>query len=210
MYYLEEGDRTSATGFIPHMASLEVTPGEYTLDVRMRNLLNGEVGAYRKHLTVSPYPPGFLKLSDIQLAWKVTESSDPGKFAKNGLKVVPMPTRLYRHGEPVYVYYEAYNLSRDAFGMTNYTVEYTVRSGKPPGSIQRILRAFRGGGVEEQVSVAAQEQLGVREAEPGYVELDLGMAKPGKIVLTVTVKDLVSGEEEAEEAEFELAELAER
>ena len=121
-----------------------------------------------------------------------------------------MPTRLYRHGESVYVYYEIYNLSRDEFGMTNYTVEYTVRSGKPPGSIQRILRAFKGGGSEEQVSVAAQEQLGVSETEPNYIELDLSAAEPGEVVLTVTVKDLVSGEEVAEEARFELAEREER
>jgi hypothetical protein len=116
-----------------------------------------------------------------------------------------MPTRIYKHGEPVFVYYEVYNLSRDDFGMTNYTVEYTIRSGKPPGAIQRIFRAFKGGR-EEEVSVAAQEQLGVKETETSYVELDLSAAMAGEVVLTVTVKDLVSGEEVSRESKFELAE----
>jgi hypothetical protein len=210
LIYLDEGDRTGGDGIIPHLTVLDVPPGEYTVDVRMRNLHNSEIGVYRKRLEVEAYPAGSLMLSDIQLAWDVTEGGLPGKFTKNGLQVVPMPTRLYRHGESVYVYYEIYNLSRDEFGMTNYTVEYTVRSGKPPGSIQRILRAFKGGGSEEQVSVAAQEQLGVSETEPNYIELDLSAAEPGEVVLTVTVKDLVSGEEVAEEARFELAEREER
>ncbi len=205
LIYVEDGDRTEGSGFIPHLALLDVPPGEYTMDVRMQDQVDGEVGSYRKNLEVKAFPGGELRLSDIQMAWKVREGGLPDKFTKSGLNVLPMPTRIYKHGEPVFVYYEVYNLSRDDFGMTNYTVEYTIRSGKPPGAIQRIFRAFKGGR-EEEVSVAAQEQLGVKETETSYVELDLSAAMAGEVVLTVTVKDLVSGEEVSRESKFELAE----
>ncbi len=203
LVYLEAGDRTGDRRVIPHLAGLNITPGEYTLDVRMKNRLNGEIGVYRKHLSVEAYPPGPLKLSDIQLAWKVSEEGQPDRFSKNGLRVVPMPTRLYRKGQPVYIYYEIYNLKRDAFGMTNYTVEYTVRSGEPPGAISRILRVFKG--TNEQVSVA-QEQLGTQETQPSYLELDLSEVVPGEVALSVRVEDLNSGETGLKEAKFEVRE----
>ncbi len=201
LIYFEEGDRTGGQGFIPHIAKLDVPPGEYTLDVRMENRLDGEIGVYRKYLTVEPYPPGPLKLSDVQLAWKVTEGVAQGKFSKSGLQIVPMPTRHYKQAQPVYVYYEIYNLRRDEFGTTNYTVEYMIRSGAPPGVISRIFRAFKGGTEEEEISVA-QEQLGTKETEASYIELDLSETLPGETVLNVTVKDLNSGETATSETKF--------
>ncbi len=203
--YREEGDRIGERGVIPHLAGLNILPGEYILDVRMKNRLNGEIGVYRKHLSVESYPTGPLKLSDIQLAWKISEEAQPDRFSKKGLRVVPMPTRLYRKGQPVYVYYEIYNLRRDTFGMTNYTVEYTVRSGEPPGAISRIFRAFKGTDRDEQVSVA-QEQLGTQETQPSYLELDLSEVVPGEVMLSVMVQDLNSGESGSKEAKFEVME----
>ena len=203
--YLEPGDRTGGTGFIPHAVSVNVPPGEYTLDVRMEDRLKGEAGAYRKQVTVESYPAGPLKLSDIQLAWKVSAGDEPGPFSKNGLKVVPMPTRLYKKGQPVFIYYEIYNLKRNAFGMTSYTVEYTIRSGKPPGAISRIFRAFRDEEPGEEVAVE-QEQLGRQETQPSYIELDLNEVVPGQVVLTVSVKDLNSDETASSEAKFEIKE----
>ncbi len=207
LVYVEPGDRTGGSRFriIPHVVALDVPPGEYTLDVRMENRLDGEIGTYRKRLTVEPYPGGPLKLSDVQLAWKVTEEGPPDRFSKNGLKVLPMPTRLYKRGQPVFLYYEIYNLRRDEFGMTNYTVEYMIRSGKPPGVISRLFRAFQGGEKDERVAVA-QEQLGTQETQPSYIELDLSEVVPGEVVLTVTVEDLNSGETVSREAKFEIME----
>ena len=205
LVYLEDGDRTEIAGLIPHMASLDVAPGDYLLDVRLRNVLDGKVGSRRWHLTVAPYPPDSLRLSDIQLASEITEREKPDKFTKNGLQVIPMPARLCKRDDPVFLYYEIYNLTRDAFGATNYAVEYTVRSGKKAGAVGRLLRALKGGDKREQVSVGTREQVGTSGTEPSYVELDLSQVSPGEVVLTVTVHDRVSGQSVSKETRLELA-----
>ncbi len=201
LIYVEEGDRTGRAGFIPHIAHLDIPPGEYRLDVRVEHRLNGEVGRYRKLLSVEPYPAGPLKLSDVQLAWKISEGGMGDKFFKQGLQVVPMPTRHYKKGQPVYIYYEIYNLKRDKSGRVNYTVEYTIRSGKPPGLVSQIARSFQGKQEGEGVSVS-QERLGLRETEAQHLQLDLGQVAPGKVALTVTVKDLIGGQVASKEAAF--------
>ena len=202
LVHLEEGDRTEGSGFVPHIGTLNVPPGEYTLDVRVENALNGEVGYYRKDVMVEAFPRGPLKLSDIELAWKVSEAgTESDRFTKNGLRVLPMSTRHYQKGQPVYIYYEIYNLARDSFGRTKYTVEYTVRSGKPPGIISRIFKGAKAEDEDQQVGVT-QEQLGAEETQVSYVELDLSDALPGMITLRVTVNDLIGAQTATQEAKF--------
>ena len=40
------------------------------------------------------------------------------KFTKGGIEVVPNPSLSYMPGQPVFVYYEVYNLDWDDFGRT--------------------------------------------------------------------------------------------
>lgn len=160
------------------------------------------MGAYRKRLRVEAYPAGPLKLSDIQLAWKISEGEPEDKFSKRGLRVLPMPTRLYRKGQPVFVYYEVYNLRRDASGRANYTVDYKLRPAEAAGGIARMFRATSR---DPSVSVA-QEQVSARETEIRYTELDLSESPSGKVVLRITVNDLIGAQTAWQEATFRVEE----
>ena len=42
------------------------------------------------------------------------------------MEVIPNPLRTYGHASPVYVYFEVYNLSQDAFNQTQFQVSYTL------------------------------------------------------------------------------------
>ena len=69
-----------------------------------------------------------LALSDLELAGQIVEVGEQaGKFQKGDLRVVPLPSKIFAKGQPVYLYYEVYNLSRDAFGQTRYRVEYRLK-----------------------------------------------------------------------------------
>jgi GWxTD domain-containing protein len=201
MIYREGGDRTGKAGFIPHVERLVVPPGEYLLDVRVENRLSGEIGSYRKPLVVEQYPTEPLTLSDIQLAWKISEGGIEDKFSKQGLQVVPMPTRRYKKGQPVFLYYEIYNLKRDESGRVNYTVAYTILSGGLPGTISQMMRSFQGQKRDPEVSVT-QERFGLRETEAQHLELDLKAVAPEKVTVKVTVTDLIGGQTASKETVF--------
>ncbi|MSS71615.1 MAG: GWxTD domain-containing protein [Candidatus Latescibacteria bacterium] len=203
LVFLAAGDLTRQRGgVIPDVARLEVPPGKYRLEVSARDRLTGRMGVYRQDVEVGNYERGRVRLSGLELAWQVSEGQEGDKFTKRGMRVIPLPTRTFRKGQGIFVYYEVYNLKQDASGQTSHTMEYTVRS-EAGGIFSRIARTFVGKKPEVAVS---QGQAGTEEAEYRYLELDLKGLTPGKGVLAVTVKDLISGEAVRRELAFMMAE----
>jgi GWxTD domain-containing protein len=206
LVYRAEGDRRVRGAFIPDVERLAVPPGVYRLEVKARNRLDGKLGIYRKAVVVKNYRREDLLLSDLQLAFHISEAGGENKFTKGGLQVIPLPTRKFRKGRPVFVYYEIYNLTRDEFGQTRYSVEYTVRPrvGINLGSIVSRLAQTFSGGKREQVAVG-YEQIGLGESEVAYVELDLGDTHTGRYEVRVEVTDLNSGKMIGKETTFQVA-----
>ena len=200
--FRRQGDvRQQEGAFIPDVVRLDVPPGHYRMEVKARDKRTGRRGRYRQIIQVEAYPETGLRMSDLELAWRITEDGADGKFSKGELHVVPMPTRTYRKGHSVCVYYEIYNLARDTFGRTKYRVAYTVgEKGKPEvGNIARLVRLRGNRRVEVEV---ASEQVGTEPTEVEYVALQLGHQNNGRQVLQVAVTDLNSGETVTKDAAF--------
>lgn len=200
--FRQNGDvRLQKGAFIPDVVRLDVPPGHYRMEVKTRDKRTGRRGRYRQIIHVEAYPESGLRMSDLELAWRITEDNADGKFSKGELHVVPMPTRTYGKGHSVNVYYEIYNLTRDTFGRTRYRVAYTVgkKGESAAGNIARLVR-LRG---KRQVEIeVASEQVGTDASEVEYVALELGERNEGRQVLKVAVTDLNSGETVTRDAGF--------
>jgi hypothetical protein len=161
---------------------------------------------YRQEVVVPAYSSDGLKVSELELAWQVTELGDtPEIFKKGDLAVVPMPTRTYGTGQAVYVYYEIYDLVRDGFGRTNYRVSYDVtpkESVESPGLIRGLIRIGRGR--QETVGITSDRQ-GTSAFEREYVALDMKSMRAGGLTLTVRVEDLNAGTPVEQRAFFALS-----
>ncbi len=200
--FRRQGDvRQHQGAFVPDVVRLDVPPGHYRMEVKARDKRTGKRGRYRQTIHVEAYPETGLRMSDLELAWRITEDGADGKFSKGELHVVPIPTRTYGRGHSVYVYYEIYNLARDTFGRTRYRVAYTVgEKGKSEvGNIARLVRLRGNRQVEVEV---ASEQVGTESTEVEYVALQLGQDNEGRQVLQVAVTDMNSGETVYKEAGF--------
>ncbi len=201
MFYKKAGNRTGPDVVFPDVVRLEVPPGVYRLEVKARDRMTGRLGIYRQQVVVESYHREGLRVSDLELAFRVSEAdTDPGKFGKNGLNVIPMPSRTFGTGQNVFVYYEIYNLKRDEFGQTQYRVEYTMGP-KAGGVLSRLAQTLTGRSNKQGVAIG-YEQLGVQESEVAYTELELGEARSGRHYLNVTVTDLNSGKSFAKETTF--------
>ena len=201
------GDLTQASGgFVPDVVSLSVPPGTYRLEVRMKDRLSGRQGRYRQDIVVNDFSRGGLRISELELAWRVKASEEPDKFTKGGLQVIPIPTRTFGGNQSVFVYYEIYNLELDEFDQTRYKVEYTIgprdSSGrKAEGVISRLVRVFTS---EKRQIAVGYEQLGDGRSEKTYMELDLSSTSSGKHWLKVEVTDLKTGQTTFRETSFEV------
>ena len=203
LVFQSSGDLTRQPGaFVPDVVRLEVPPGTYRLEVTATDRQSGRTGTYRQDVGIVPYGRGPLSLSRLALAWQAGEGQAEDKFTRHGIRVVPLPTRTFRKGQNVFVYYEVYNLRPDVAGLTHHSVEYTIKT-EGGGIISKMFPGFVGKRPEVAVS---QTQTGVQEAEYRYIELDLSGLSPGQGTLTVTVKDLKSGEAVSRELAFTMAE----
>lgn len=195
--------------FIPNQISLNVEPGVYDMRVQVKDLVSGHSGIYKERLKVEDYGRDTLKLSGLQLGWKISTQGGEPKYSKGGdIWVIPMATKAYQKDQHPFVYYEIYGLSPDAFGQSRFTLHYTIHSEpEKGGGFGRLFAAmgglFRRGERNPEVSVSTDQVRPETDLQE-YFEMDLEKAKSGVNRLTVRVVDQNSGAEVEKEVLFRL------
>jgi len=183
-------------------ASVVAPTGRFTLAVQVRDETTSRIGVYRKPVTVPDYSGEDLLISDLKLATLIAPSGVQGPFVRKGLNITPNPGRLYIRGNPVYVYYELYNLELSNAGRTSYETLYEItplgmpalrnRSARPPGDMQTVMSSFEGEGNSAE------------EAE--YTALDTADLDAGEYVLTVTLTDRYADQRVSKSVNFMVVE----
>jgi len=181
---------------------LQVPPGKYFLGVQVNHPATNRRSGQTMEVVVEDYAVEGLMVSDIEMAGSVV--TDSTATIKGGLRVVSMPSRTYKVGQPVLLYYEVYGLSRDAFGQTRHRVDYRISPRQGKLTAVRVLRALgRLLGIEEKSIVTiSYERSGTEPNEHNYLEIDPGESKEGLYELTVTVTDLTTEQVAAKSSSF--------
>ena len=76
-----------------------------------------------------------MMMSDIQIASLIIEAdrAPDTSFVRGNLYIQPQPSATFVPGMSMYVYFEIYNLKRDEFGQTRYTISYEVQKRQETG-----------------------------------------------------------------------------
>ncbi|MDE2886829.1 MAG: tetratricopeptide repeat protein [Gemmatimonadota bacterium] len=187
-----QGEQAEHGTFAPDLIRIDVTPGDYRLAVQLVDRISGKWGVYLQDLNVPDFVDS-LAISDLQLCWDIRESTREGKFRKESLWVLPMPSRSFRQDTNIHIYYELYNLQTDAFGRTRYRVSYSIQRdarlgkgffGALSSMVRRIVAA------EEDQVIVNYDRTGDNVMEAIYFELDAGNLGPGFSRIRVSVTDL--------------------
>ena len=195
------------TGIIPDVIALDVKPGSYYLAVQAIEERSGRTQVYGMPLRVPSYRHGKLRLSDIEMAASIEQTTEKGHFVKQNLEVIPLATRHYTQRHLVYLYYEIYGLSQDAFGQTDYQISYRLkpRSGQSFGA--KVLSGLgKLVGIdqnEEQIAIS-YDQTGDADNVVNYLALDLSGSEPGEYVIEVAAMDRIDGQKVTKAATFKL------
>ncbi len=142
------------------------------------------------------YSRAGFAVSDILLAYLVEPASsagaaDPAHYVRNGTTIHPAPWGVFGVDQPLYIYFEMYNLEQEAGGQTRYEVEaLLVEQGRESGLQRLFRRAFRRGGGGEGVAVRF-DGVGNSADEGQYFIMDASQQPPGTYVLALRVTDLV-------------------
>ena len=196
----------SASQFVPihdpgvlwvDQVTADLDPGRYFLAVRVENPVSGAIQIYRQETQVEAYGASLLMVSDLAVAGQMSELSElsEGKFIRGDLEVIPLPSQTFKPEQPIFLYYEVYNLLRDETGQTRYRVDYAVEGADETAGVRLLRGIGRLLGIkkEEEGVTVSYEHRGDQTVEQIYVALNVA-PKPGKrLKIAVTVTDLKVG-----------------
>lgn len=184
---------------LPAVRTLEVPPGEYSYGMKVTDLNSGRFGVQEGAVTAYDFSSSGLSLSGIVLADRVEPASGRSPFVRWGrLKVLPLPSRIFRRSQPVFVYYEVYGLTPDEGG-ARFRTTYKLESAVPDRNV--VARFFSAVGElltrdDERGGVTYSfERSEAASIDPllDYFSLDVSESPPGDYVLTVEVEDVATG-----------------
>ena len=187
----------SAGAYLPEFDRLLLTPGEYRIAVQILDRRSRKSQVYQIQRVIPEFDADDeLKISDVELAATI-DISDKSRFQKGDLAVIPLASKTYSPAQPVFIYFEIYNLKRNAFGQTRYRVSYVVRSRDQKtigvrilGGVGNLLGQKRDQGV---ISIE-YEQVGAETQAPGYLELDMSRSEPGEKIVEIAIVDETTGQ----------------
>ena len=183
---------------------MRAPPGTHQVSVEFETSSQATVAVQRREVDVPAYQTDRLALSDVMLAYHIeeTESGEPlgdADVVRRGLSIRPAPWTVFSARQPVYLYFEPYNLQLGDDGQSDYTVEISLVPKETATGITKVFKGlFRG---DEGVSVRYPGSSTTPDPSE-YQILDATDQPPGLYTLTVRVRDNLAGE--TEEAQQDL------
>ena len=110
--------------------NLDVSPGSYNFAIEFLDEKSRNTSAQRTTLNVDSYKFDKLNLSDIVLASSIDTTFEKTVFSTHNLEIIPNPTRTFSKDQPLYVYFEIYNLRLEAPGESSFDVTYNISNVK--------------------------------------------------------------------------------
>ncbi len=194
-------------GLFVELASLNIPPGHYTLGVKLADRVSGRWGMYRQQVEIPTFEDS-LAVSEIEMAYNISEISQTSKFTKGELVVIPSPTRSFNLHKDANLYYEVYNLKLNEFGQAKYRVTYTIHPNVAGSTtvasvvIGGLRRLFAG--AKKPEFTISYERIVNAMYEPVFFALETESLKPGLKMVEVAIDDLNSGQRVRRQAVFNI------
>ncbi|MFC1553466.1 tetratricopeptide repeat protein [candidate division KSB1 bacterium] len=186
---------TSSDAILTGGYSYLIDPGEYFCSVEMQDIYSDNTGFYKDTLSVEKFGFEELQISDILLAGGISQKEQGQPVTRSNLEFTLNPRRFYRTGEPIFIYYEIYNLFIEgALGNNNFTVEYSIQfAGEEKYSVTEAIKSLF---VNEQLYKDITTEFtnrGTGQSENMYLRIDHDLDKSGPYSLTLKITDNLSG-----------------
>lgn len=162
---------------------LILPPGNYKIDIVVRDVVSGKTGVVKLGFAVPRYPEGELSSSSLILATKLEPLNGrmpTGQFVLGSMKVIPNATGVFKQDQTMGVYMQVYNVAIDQATLRpSVDVSYVVT--QKDKEIMRVKEDGKNG-----YSTLNSQQIMLAHL------LQLKDLKPGMYDLSVVVNDQVA------------------
>lgn len=171
--------------------ALDLPPGDYHVGMSVRGA--GRRGARRHDLRLDR-ADSTLSMSDVVVTCGLPLTPP------TSVRLDPNPAGSVRDGEPLVAYFEVYHLATGADGEGRFEYETSVRSAERDRRIwlQRWLSPRRDG---QDLGMTRQDAV-LGPVRRQYVSVPVQSLPPGRYLLQVAVRDVLTGDERSRQVEF--------
>lgn len=169
---------------------------------------NSDKGVSSNHfkLVVRHFSHTDLDMSDIVLANDVEETYQNEYCLNRGnISILPNPLSIFSDKSKIFIYYEIYNLTPDSIGICDAEQQLTIKKTDDRSGISKalnsVLNIFNLGKNQQQVTLTTKYQFHDKNPQV-YFQLDMNKYDPGNYLLTVRIKDNITGKEVEHNAGF--------
>ena len=151
-----------------------VQPGEYWLNLKIRDVYGDKQDSMQISLTVPQYHDEELEMADIQLARSIDRVDEStGLWIKNGYRVIPHPSRRFGESLPeIALYTEVYGLDESTEDAERFTALFTIRDMLGSTVLTKGPFFMQKGGP----SAVLVDRINVSDLKPGFYVLRVAVA----------------------------------
>ena len=171
---------------------LAAYPDSLILALSIKDQRSERIGIGKSGIRLRDFFTDKVELSDLVLARRIDKPPRKINFKRDELRILSNLNNRYFAGEPVWLYFEIYNLKLGPDGKTSYTINQKITEKKSGSLLAAIKETLAGDDVLEVVT--SYEGGSIHTEENRILSLDLSGFKAGEYYVTIEVIDKISGE----------------
>ncbi|MEW6508009.1 MAG: GWxTD domain-containing protein [Bacteroidota bacterium] len=183
-----------------HVITVTIQPDSGSLAFELiRELDKGTFSSHRI-FTIKKFSNNLFDISDLLIANDVSnEEKAESYFKRNDLNIKPYVEYEFKKTDPIFLYYEIYNLEKDNDGLTNFEQSLIITENKDEqkSGISKLFSSitnFLGFSSEQKITLKSNYKT-LDTSPQIYFQLDLNNFEPGEYQIKINIKDNLSGHE---------------
>jgi GWxTD domain-containing protein len=170
---------------------LTAYPDTLVLAVSLRDKRSDHVGIGKTGIRLRDFYTDKVELSDLVLARRIDKPPRMVDFDRDDILILSNLDNNYFAGEPVWLYFEIYNLTLGPDEKTSYTINQKITEQKSGGLLAAIKETVAGGDYLEVIT--SYEGSSIHTYENRILNLDLSELEKGDYSITIEIVDNISG-----------------
>jgi hypothetical protein len=182
---------TASNDLAVDQAVYTIKPGMCFFAIEVMDYNSDNLGTFHDTTYVRSFGYDSLEISDIQSANRIEVVDSTQPLERDNLEIEPNPRRFYFLNQPLYFYWELYNLQiNPATGFSDYTIEYSLEyAGEGKLSAAELVKwIFTNKSPFSGLSTKFST-LGTNRDESNFLKIEHSLKKEGPYTVTITVTD---------------------
>lgn len=159
--------------------------------VHVREPENNRIGGLKFKMALRQQSKAGPEISDLLLATDIKPALKIKMQTHQGLEIHPNPSGRFNRSEPVFLYYEIYNLNSGE-GLRRYNIEQTIVHLEQSHSLFSRLYSVLFKGNPQRLSISRESQS-MDKIAIEYGGIDFSKWEPGPVEITIQITDLFDG-----------------